>query len=392
MIMNRRLVYFIRTNMPENQWLHDQISKLKLRQLRKKLIPDSYIKKAETDASLIPYIVCEFEQKRPRQTTELKKIYENYLQKAEIRYSAEEFYENQIQMLFNCLAYGFSPDEYEYYRLKERTPEDKKTYVTDLMRYELQYIMSDFKDLLYLFDKFVTYEKFCKYFKRDVICVENNSDFEQFVEFAKTHNDLVIKQVNSSCGKGVWIEKSEKEHLQQQFDSILRRGKCVIEERITQPDILKKFNETSINTVRITTFNTKNGIVIGPSFLRTGRNGSVVDNGGSGGIFIGIDRKTGILNSNGWDEYLHQYIEHPDSGIKFLGFQLPEWNKCVSLAKELAAQIPKVGYVGWDLVYSSNGWILVEGNAAGQFLSQIVYECGCKSEIDQYIADRNISF
>ena len=90
----------------------------------------------------------------------------------------------------------------------DRIPlEEKKTYITDLDRKMMQYIMSDFKDLQYVFDKAATYEKFGRYYQRDEISVASSADFETFREFAGKHEDLVIKQVSASCGQGITIEK-----------------------------------------------------------------------------------------------------------------------------------------------------------------------------------------
>lgn len=390
MSANRNLIYMIRKYMPDNQFVHNVLASKKIHDFKKLLIPEEDVVKAETDPATIPGIVQKYEKERLQQITKLTKSFDQYLEKAGMQFSPEEYKEHRIQMLFNCLAYGFAPDEYIYYKLKERSLEEKKRYITDLDRKMMQYIMSDFKDLQYVFDKAATYEKFGKYFKREEISVAAKSDFEKFKAFALKHEYLVIKQVAASCGQGVHIEKSDQDHLEQQFESILARGKCSIEERIVQADVLSRFNESSVNTLRVITFNTKHGIKIGPCFFRTGRAGAMVDNAGAGGVFCGVNRETGVLDSDGCDEYLNRYEKHPSSGIVYQGFQLPEWEECIALVKEMCALIPKIGYIGWDLAYTEQGWIMVEANGGSQFVSQICYDKGCKAEIEAYIEDRNI--
>jgi len=96
------------------------------------------------------------------------------------------------------------------------------------------------------------------------------------------------------------------------------------------------------------------------------------------------------LDSDGCDEYLNRYECHPNSGIKYVGFQLPAWDECIALVKEMGALVPRLGYIGWDLAYTDSGWVLVEANGGSQFVSQICYDKGCKPEIEEYIKDRNV--
>ena len=390
MSLNRNLAYTIRKHMPDIPLLHNAIASKILKDFKKQLISKDYVERAEKDPSTIQGIVSELEESRRAQIAGLVSSFDKYLEKAGIKYSEEAYQYHKTQMLFNCLAYGFAPDEYVYYKLAERSLDEKKAYITDLDRKMMQYIMSDFKDLQYVFDKAATYEKFGKYYRREEISVANSNDYEKFKDFARKHDYLVVKEVSNSCGQGITIEKSERDDLKTQFDRILSRGKCSIEERISQAGIMSQFNESSVNTLRVIMFNTKSGIKIGPCFFRTGRAGAVVDNAGSGGVFMGVDRYTGILDSDGCDEYLNRYECHPNSGIKYVGFQLPAWDECIALVKEMGALVPRLGYIGWDLAYTDSGWVLVEANGGSQFVSQICYDKGCKPEIEEYIKDRNV--
>lgn len=389
-MMNRNLVYFIRKHMPDIQVLHNYLSKQKIKEFQKQLLPENVVQEGEKYPERIQDIINEYESLRPAQIKQLDQFFDEYLERAHIKYSSNEYKEYRTAMLFYCMAYGFMPDEFVYYRLVERSLDEVKKYITDLDRKMMQYIFSDFKELQYVFDKTATYLKFKKYYKREAISVATKFDYKKFENFVAKHDVLVIKRVSDSCGHGISIEPVEYEHLRQQFNKILALGKCSIEEKIVQSKVLSIFNTSSVNTLRVISFNTKSGIQIGPCFFRTGRAGAFVDNGGSGGIFAGVDRKTGVIDTNGFDEYLMEYETHPDSGVKYLGFQLPEWEKCIGLVKEMACLVPKIGYIGWDLAFTDNGWVIVEANGGSQFLTQIAYNKGCKDEIMQYINDRNI--
>ena len=385
---NRKMVYLIRKYMPDIQFIHNRLADGKLRDYRKLLLQDEVVRKGEENPGTIPEILRDCEQTRARQMEGLLAFFDRYLKTWNIQMDDDRLRRHQQQMLFDCMAYGFAPDEFNYYGLMDKTPEEKRLYVTDLDRKMMQYQLSDFKDLQFVFDKTATYSKFSKYYKRDAISVASKADYEQFRKYADAHDSMVIKMVSASSGRGVTIEATDKNDIGGQFERLLAAGKCAIEEPIIQSEKLAVFNPTSVNTARIMTFNTRHGIIVGPCFFRTGKAGSFVDNGGSGGIMVGLDGRTGRLNSDGFDEYPTAFKVHPDSGVRFDGFQLPEWDRCIALVREMAGMIPRVGYVGWDMAYSrDNGWVVVEANGGSHIMTQLMYGEGCKPEIEGYMRD-----
>ena len=117
-----------------------------------------------------------------------------------------------------------------------------------------------------------------------------------------------------------------------------------------------------------------------------GRNGSFVDNGGAGGILVGVDIKTGITNTNGRDEYGNSYIHHPDTHICLSGIQLPDFSEAMELAKSCSTLIAKVKYIGWDFAYTEQGWIIVEGNGKSQVIGpQLTMQRGIRNEIQDIL-------
>ncbi len=53
---------------------------------------------------------------------------------------------------------------------------------------------------------------------------------------------------------------------------------------------------------------------------------------------------------------------HPDSGFRIADFQLPYMEEVRAFIDEVARVVPQVQYVGWDIVVSPDGPVLVEGN------------------------------
>ena len=130
---------------------------------------------------------------------------------------------------------------------------------------------------------------------------------------------------------------------------------------------MAQFNPTSINTIRTALVNTEDGIQMLFAEMRTGRKGSIVDNGGSGGVLVPIDINTGKLCKHGFDNTGKIYTAHPDSNVTFENFQIPRWDEIQQLSKELMAKIHNLKYVGWDISITDQGLTIVEGNSRAMF-------------------------
>ena len=95
-----------------------------------------------------------------------------------------------------------------------------------------------------------------------------------------------------------------------------------------------------------------------------------------------MDRRTGILETNGWDEYCRGYERHPDSDVVFRGYQLPEWEHLTRTVKEVARESTGHGLCQLGHGTYANGWVIVEANGQRQFIgAQIDLQRGIKREI-----------
>ena len=148
------------------------------------------------------------------------------------------------------------------------------------------------------------------------------------------------------------------------YKEILDAGYGIIEELIIQDPEIAKIYPNSVNTVRVVSYRTiDNKVKILWTFLRIGVDGSVVDNMSSGGIAVMIDSETGIVYERGKNYKGDDFIFHPNTGVKLVGLQLPAWHDLLKLIEKMANVIPEFKLVGWDLAYTSKGWVLVEANA-----------------------------
>ena len=172
-----------------------------------------------------------------------------------------------------------------------------------------------------------------------------------------------------------------------------RKYGAVIEELIEQGEEMARIHAGSVNTLRIPTaiIKDENGdpkIQLFHPSLRMGRGDSFVDNFSAGGVSALIDPETGVIYTDGADKKGHSFECHPDSGIRFKGFQIPQWDEAVAMVKEAAMMIPDNHYCGWDLAYSAqHGWCMVEANCTAQMgAMQMVTKEGRKAELEALIA------
>ena len=109
--------------------------------------------------------------------------------------------------------------------------------------------------------------------------------------------------MEGTTGLGTFITtvKSEGE-VMDLYNQLTEKGEWIAEELIKQHPDMAQWNPSSVNTLRVPTFRTSDGCRILQPFFRTGREGSVVDNAGQGGVFAVFDPDTGIVVTDGVDE------------------------------------------------------------------------------------------
>lgn len=237
-------------------------------------------------------------------------------------------------------------------------------------------------------NKIASYEAFKEYYKRDCIEINSKSDYPKFVEFCDKHSKFIKKPLTSSQGKDIEVFEVTDD-LKALFERVRTHKKIILEELVVQNDIIAAFNKDCINTFRIITFN--DGEVVEPKwgFFRTGRAGSVVDNAGAGGVFAVIDCKSGTLCTDGADEAGNTYEAHPETGVKYKGFELPDWEELRETCIELSSRFPEAAIIGWDFAYNDKGqWVIIEANCMPEFVFQGPTQKGVKDEFMALIEKR----
>lgn len=281
--------------------------------------------------------------------------------------SSREVRMHMRKMRYAYLIQSWRFNEYFLYHYADLSRSGRKKFVTETEKNKFCYNVNP-QSLRSLFkDKAQTYYHFAKYYGREV-CELHSWEQEQEIynRFVQKHYDYIIKPIDESVGTGIQILHGKQDEVVKDMLESYHKG-LVVEELISQDARMAQIHPQSVNTVRITTFVVGDKTYILYPFVRFGRAGNVVDNGGKGGLISAIDKETGIVFSS-VDETGGKYIVHPDTGETIVGFRIPRWDEAISMAKELSRILPECRFVGWDLALTDKGWVMVEGNAHGQFV------------------------
>lgn len=287
-----------------------------------------------------------------------------------------------------------SPYEYFLLGLRNKSRNERMEFITD--KYMLQ-TMSIYdnrrKHDTELNDKYNFYTLAKPFFNRKVIKIVSEANRQEYLDIVKTTRKdkrLIFKPIHLGCGEGIFIgDVSTSEKANRIFKKIISiGGEWIAEELIKQSSEMAQWNKTSVNTIRILSFSGKDGISFTTSFMRTGREGKTVDNAALGGIYAAIDDKTGIIISDGRDEHGHYYLEHPDSHLRFKGWQVPRYEELKEMTVAIHSTVfPCMKYVAWDFALTPNGWVIIEGNW-GQFVcNQSATGKGLRSIFDMKIKE-----
>lgn len=303
--------------------------------------------------------------------------------------------------IYDYWMYGASISEVFYLGFDSLNNEQKLEYATLRLKMAYYGFLNDTL-LAHLFDnKEETYELFKEFYLRDVIKICNESDYDVFSEFVERHPSFVVKPSSMATGLGVRkVVIPNDANLKQVFLNLFHEymgynagiswkkpnKTIILEELIEQDDALARLHPDSVNGIRVTTVRAGGVVHIYQPWIKVGAKGAFVASAALGGMDIGINAETGVLETAGYGELGESYLKHPDTGVEFIGYQIPKWDELVVLAKKLAGSLPeRINYIGWDFVLTPKGWCVMEGNFRGDFMWQLFRRRGMRREFEELI-------
>lgn len=244
----------------------------------------------------------------------------------------------------------------------------------DMFRTEIEIYLNDINSKYVLSDKnyfniFMRDIKFPCSIVRNIEGVFYDHEYniitkEKALEIINEYDKVVYKpSMENGIGKGVELVDTTK-----QFPLEYGKKNYVIQKVLRQHSALAKLNESSVNVCRMCTAFIDGQVVVLTAALRIGAKGAFNDNSissdGMGMIVVGID-ENGKLKERG---YFSCGLSTPcnSDGVEFSGYEIPNFDKMVAVAKKGHALYPKIKFIAWDLCVDENGDIVcMEYNVKG---------------------------
>lgn len=195
-----------------------------------------------------------------------------------------------------------------------------------------------------------------------------NLNNDNLVELLIPHNKIIIKpSIESGGGKNIEMfelkndrfindknEELSKTYLQRNFHE-----NYVVQKFISQDSFFTKFNETSVNTIRMYTYRSvkNDNVCVLHSLLRIGKKGSIVDNQAMGGISCIINEENN-LNDYAINKFGQKFRENNNVVFSEVG-AIPKLKEMKELVKKLAAKNIHSRIMGFDLCLDESGDIKV---------------------------------
>ena len=306
---------------------------------------------------------------------------------------ADKKYMRRIErdVFISKLIYQVKYAEYFLFHFDDLNRDGRKKFVGDIERNELCAQTESGRTGHFFQNKYETYLRFQQFYGRKAVQVLSEEDYGEFEAFFDSNPQFMVKARDQSCGHGIYRVNKQTGNWDKRtlFEQILKDGGAVLEECIVQSSEMGKFHPHSVNTIRFATFTQDGNVTKMFAFMRMGRGNSEVDNCGAGGIFASVNMKTGILFTPGITQSGQEYLLHPESGEKIIGFQIPRWDELNEIAEKLALLIPEHKYCSWDFALTDAGWVLVEANSRGQFVFQYAEKKGCRDLIENAFHIKN---
>lgn len=190
--------------------------------------------------------------------------------------------------------------------------------------------------------------------------------------------DLVVKPSGKYGGLGIeiwrynyrtdtWKYKHQEvgqKNLIQHCSDLSKEGTILLQQCVYNHPDLEQFSGKGVCTIRLVTCLTENAEVMALfATLRMPVGDLFTDNFSAGGIASPVNLKDGSLGvAMAKDVRLGIYEKHPDSKVSICGYRLPYWQETVELVLRAHRNFPDFSSVGWDIILSPEGPLLLEAN------------------------------
>ncbi|GAA1654530.1 sugar-transfer associated ATP-grasp domain-containing protein [Microbacterium flavum] len=270
-------------------------------------------------------------------------------------------------MLWSAARHRVGFNDYIEFDFAILSRAERATWVTSPLALELSTRYDDPSQVHRFQDKIAFNKDFDRFLRREWIDLQT-ADAAELEAFARRHPVFIAKVPVSKSGAGVRRYRSEDVADWAAFHAdLVEKGEVLIEDQIVQHPDLEAIAPGTANTTRVTTFVTDDGRVEIINMAQKFGRGQVSDQASFGGFYTAL-HEDGRAMGMGYNTSGALFETHPETGYRIADFRLPMLDEVTELITQVALVIPEVRYVGWDIVVTADGPVLVEGNwGAGVF-------------------------
>lgn len=263
------------------------------------------------------------------------------------------------RFLYCFLRTGCGYSDFLNYKLYHKSNSELDEYVTIKHQDKFYEIVSPsaYKKFFTIKPDFL--KNFSKYIDRDFFAGGTKEELEKFL---KNNPEFMLKPYDGLGGHGVEKMSADEVSSLDEFYEMLVKERLFVEGYVKQNSEISKLCPASVNTIRVISFSYGGKSVVLFAVMRIGNGVNHCDNFHQNGMACSIDMESGKLVGNAIDKDLNVFEVHPLTGVKFDGFQIPNWDKAKQMVLEAALVYDKIHVVGWDVAITEDGATFIEGN------------------------------
>lgn len=265
-----------------------------------------------------------------------------------------------FDMIINFITRGAGYTDYfrgDYINL---TKKEKNTFVTTKKFYKIIDYLNNPDYTIILKDKLIFNHYFSKYLKRDYIDLHEAS-LEQFKMFLDRKDTVFVKPATGEGGHGIQkLSVKEIKDVKELYQKLKANDTYLVEEEIVQCRELNEINPHVVNSFRVITLYKDGKATVINNAMRINQTADSVI-GCTNDLYFSLDEH-GLINSNVIDDYGKVYHEHPLTHKVFSEVKIKGVKEAFKMCQEAALMLPQVRYIGWDIAFTDNGPLIVEGN------------------------------
>jgi len=148
--------------------------------------------------------------------------------------------------------------------------------------------------------------------------------------------------------------------------AITQKGRWIVQKKISSHPSIQAVNGSALNTTRIYTIVTVNGIDYMGGYQAFATGSSETDSWQHGSVYVSIDPINNRLGRYGItsqsDPHDGVIFQHPDSKIVFEGYEIPFIADSVALCLKAHSFFDRAFVIGWDIAITAHGPMVVEAN------------------------------